>query len=173
VDDRQETVTRRALVEVLSLIGVGLLFLAALLVHPLLGVAAGTPWGTGVHPTLVWVMGAVVRVLALVLAFFALYTVVPHGARLVRVALIGAAAATGLVLVLRAVFLAALSHLWRSYSLVYGPLALAALLLTWSWLLALITLFGTSLASHVKVMVLEQRTTQEAEARHEAHKSAE
>jgi membrane protein len=173
VDARQETLTRRALVEVVSLIGVGLLFLAALVVHPLLRLASGTTWGAGLTPTVIWGIGAVLRVLVLVLAFFALYTVVPHGERHVRATLVGAAAATGLVLVLRAGFLAVIDRLWASYALLYGPLALAALLLTWSWLLALITLFGASLASHVKVMVLEGRDTDETESRHVAHKRPE
>ncbi len=64
-------------------------------------------------------------------AFFALYTVVPHGERNARAALVGAITATVLVLVARSIFLAVLDRLWASFSLLYGPLALAALLLTW------------------------------------------
>jgi uncharacterized BrkB/YihY/UPF0761 family membrane protein len=60
--------------------------------------------------------------------------------------------------------------LWTSFALIYGPLALAALLLTWGWILGLIILFGGSLASHVKVMVIEGRGALEAERRHVAHK---
>jgi uncharacterized BrkB/YihY/UPF0761 family membrane protein len=97
---------------------------------------------------------------------------VPHGERDARAALTGALAATILVLVIRAIFLGILDRLWASFSLIYGPLALAALLLTWSWILGLIILFGGSLASHVKVMVVEGRSAQEAERRHVAHKGA-
>jgi hypothetical protein len=50
-------------------------------------------------------------------------------------------------------------------------LALAALMLTWSWVLGLIELFGGFLASHVKVMVIEGRSAQEAERRHVAQKA--
>lgn len=59
---------------------------------------------------------------------------------------------------------------WASYTLMYGPLALAAILLTWSWVFGLIVLFGGSLASHVKVMVFEGEGAEETEARHVAHK---
>ena len=116
-------------------------------------------------------VGRAVHVLLLVAAFFALYTVVPHGARNSRTALIGALVATGLVLVARAVFVAVLDRLWASFALIYGPVTLAALLLTWGWLLAWIILFGGSLASHIKVMVVEVRGASEAERLHVAHKA--
>ena len=48
-----------------------------------------------------------------------------------------------------------------------GPVAV-----TWGWLLGLIILFGGSLASHVKVMVIEGRSASEAEWRHVAQKVA-
>jgi hypothetical protein len=80
--------------------------------------------------------------------------------------------ATGLVLAARAIFLATLDRLWASFALIYGPLALAALLLTWGRFLGLILLFGGSLASHVKVMVIEGWSAQEAERCHVAHEVA-
>ena len=110
------------------------------------------------------------HVLLLVAAFFALYTVVPHGARNSRAALIGALVATGLVVVARAVFVPVLDRLWASFALIHGPVTLAALL-TWGWLLAWIILFGGSLASHIKVMVVEGRGAAEAERLHVAHKA--
>jgi membrane protein len=172
VDARHETVRRRALVELVALAGIGLLFLVALLARSLLGFVWEAVWGTGVNTPLRWAVGAAVHALVLVVAFFALYTVVPHGERNPRAALIGAIAATVLVLVVRAIFLAALDRLWASFALIYGPLTLAALLLTWGWFLGLIVLFGGSLASHVKVMVIEGRSASEAERRHVAHKVA-
>jgi len=72
--------------------------------------------------------------------------------------------------VARSVFLALLDRLWASFVLIYGPLALAALLLTWSWVVGLIVLFGGSLASHVKVMVIEEQSAEDAERLHVAHK---
>ena len=172
VDARHETVRRRALVEVVALAGIGVLFLMALVARSLLGLVWEAVWGIGESTPLAWAVGAVVHALLLVAAFFALYTVVPHGERNSRAALVGAIAATGLVLVARAIFLAVLDRLWASFALIYGPLALAALLLTWGWVIGLIVLFGGSLASHVKVMVIEGRSAVEAERRHVAHKVA-
>nr|MBA3529239.1 hypothetical protein [Propionibacteriaceae bacterium] len=63
-------------------------------------------------------------------------------------------------------------RIWPSMALVYGPLAVAALLLIWSWYAALITLAGAALASHVKTMLLEGHGPAETERRHagEAHR---
>jgi membrane protein len=172
VDARHETVQRRVLVELIFLSGIGVLFLVALVARSLLGMLWEVVWGSGATTPVAWALGAGIHTLLLVGAFFALYTVVPHGERDARAALTGALAATILVLVIRAIFLGILDRLWASFSLIYGPLALAALLLTWSWILGLIILFGGSLASHVKVMVVEGRSAAEAEQRHVAHKGA-
>src|SRR3712207_8046821 len=48
-------------------------------------------------------------------------------------------------------------RLWASFALIYGPLTLAALLLTWGWLLALIILFGGSLRSEEHTSELQSR----------------
>lgn len=67
--------------------------------------------------------------------------------------LIGAAAATGLFLVTtQTIFSLLVRLLWDSLSIIYGPLAAAALLLTFVYWVALVTLTGASLASHIKVM---------------------
>jgi len=171
VDARHETVRRRALVELVVLAGIGLLFLLAVVARSLLGFVWQAVWGSTASTPLAWVVGAAVHLLLLVIAFFALYTVVPHGERNSRAALIGAIVATLLVLILRAIFVAVLDRLWASFELIYGPLTLAALLLTWGWFLGLIILFGGSLASHVKVMVIEGRSPSEAERRHVARKA--
>jgi membrane protein len=142
VDSRHETVTRRALVELVFLAGIGVMFLIALVARSLLGLLWESIWGAGATTPAAWALGAAIHALSLVVAFFALYTVVPHGERNMRAALIGAIVATVLVLVVRAIFLAVLNRLWPSFSLIYGPLALAALLLTWGWILGLIILLG-------------------------------
>ena len=71
----------------------------------------------------------------------------------------------------RAGFLAILDRLWESVTLIYGPLALAALLLTWAWVVSVIVLFGGSLASHINVMLVEGSSAQDAERRHVARKA--
>lgn len=173
VDARQETVSRRAWVEVVALAGVGLLFLLTLAVRPLLGVMTAALWGTDQYQRLTALVGDLVRALVLFLAFFALYMVAPHGERSWRAAGCGAVVATVLVLTVRAGMTVVLDELWASYALLYGPLALAALLLTWSWGISMIVLFGASLASHVKVMLLEGRSRAETERLHVAHKEGE
>lgn len=170
VDARQETVARRALVELAALAGVGMLFAAAVIVRPLLALLWDSREGTGDVLTIHWFIAFGVQTLIVFAAFFALYAVVPRGERNVRAVAIGAVAATGLALLLRVSVVVLFDRLWASYALMYGPLALAAIMLTWSWVFGLIVLFGASLASHVKVMVFEGKSLEETEARHVAHK---
>jgi YihY family inner membrane protein len=171
VDERHESLHRRAAVEVVLLTGIGTLFVAALSARALLGLVWETLWGTGLAHPAAWLMGTAVHALLLVAGFYALYTVVPYGQRHRRAALAGAITATGLFLAVRAGFLAILDRLWESVTLIYGPLALAALLLTWAWVVALIVLFGGSLASHINAMLIEGSSAQEAEQRHVARKT--
>jgi membrane protein len=171
VDERHESLQRRAMVEVVLLVGIGALFVLALSARSLLGLLWQTVWGTGSGHPLAWALGAVVHALLLMTAFYALYTFVPYGQRHRRSALAGALTATALFLLVRAGFLAVLDRLWESVTLIYGPLALAALLLTWAWVVALIVLFGGSLASHITVMLIEGSSAQDAERRHVAQKA--
>ena len=171
VDERHESLRRRALVEVVLLVGIGALFVAALAARPLLGLLWQAVWGTGATHPAAWALGAAVHALLLVAAFYALYTVVPYGERHRRSALVGAITTTALFLLVRVGFLATLDRWWESVALMYGPLAIAALLLTWAWVVALIVLFGGSLASHINVMLVEGSSAQEAEQRHVARKA--
>jgi uncharacterized BrkB/YihY/UPF0761 family membrane protein len=141
----------------------------ALSARSLFGLLWDAVWGNGSRHPLAWVLGAAVHAL-LVAAFYALYTVVPYGERHRRSALAGAIAATALFLLVRAGFLAVFDRLWESVSLIYGPLALAALPLTWAWVVALIVLVGGSLTSHINVMLVEGSSAQDAERRHVARK---
>jgi uncharacterized BrkB/YihY/UPF0761 family membrane protein len=172
VDAREETVARRALVEVVALVGVGLLFAAAVIVQPVLALFWDRNGGDAAIFSLPWLIGAGVHAIALFAAFFALYSIVPHGERNYRAVAIGAFVATCLALLLRVGVVLLFDQFWASYALMYGPMALAAILLTWSWVFGLIVLFGGSLASHIKVMVFEGKSAEEAEARHVAHKRA-
>ena len=171
VDERDESLERRAGVEVVLLAGIGSLFLAALSARWLLGLLGEAVWGTGTTHPAAWVVGAIVHALVLVAASYALYTFVPFGARDRRSALVGAVTATALFLVARAALRASLDPLWASFTLIYGPLAIAALLLLWAWIVGLIVLFGGSLASHITVILIEGRSAGEAERRHVARKA--
>jgi len=96
---------------------------------------------------------------------------VGHGERNPRAPLIGTLAATALLQAVHALYIPIASRLWSSYVLIYGSLALAALLLSQGWLLGLITLLGGSLALPCKVMMIEGGSAQDAERRHVAHRA--
>jgi membrane protein len=130
VDARQESLRRRALVELALLTGLGTLFALALSARWWLGLLWQQVWGVGASGTAEWIVGAGVHAVLLLAAFFAIYLLVPRGDRRWPAALAGAVVATAGFLLARALFLAALDRLWESFTLVYGPLALAALLLT-------------------------------------------
>jgi len=170
VDQRRETWRRRLLVEVVLLAGLGSTFIAALSASTLLSLfwdAAETEEpATGVA-----VATGVLHALLLLGAFYALYTLAPRGERSRRAALAGAAVATALFLAARTLFLTRVDAIWSSFDLIYGPLALGALLLLWAWYVGLVVLFGGSLASHAKVMLVEGKSAAEAERRHVAHKA--
>jgi uncharacterized BrkB/YihY/UPF0761 family membrane protein len=153
VDEDRETTRRRVLVEVALLLGLGLLFVATLMVGPRLA-----PPGS---------RAASVLVVAVVLTgFTVLYTVVPFGVRGKRAAMVGAGAATLLFLIARLLYRAFLDSAWASFDLIYGPLAVSVVLLLWGWYAGLVVLFGASLASHVKVMLDEGGSATEARRRH-------
>ena len=170
VDQRRETWRRRLLVEAVLLAGIGSLAVAALSAGTLLGLFWGTAGGEERSPA-VSVATGLLHALLLLSAFYAIYAVVPHGERVRRAALAGAVVATGLFLVARALFLVAVDTIWASFDLIYGPLALGALLLLWAWYVGLVVLVGGSLASHAKVMLVEGKSAAEAERRHVAHKA--
>ncbi|MDP9355403.1 MAG: YihY family inner membrane protein [Chloroflexota bacterium] len=167
VDERKDSLIRRALLELGLLFGLGGLILLALSARPLLSpvwsaldVLPG-PLSLVARPALV-----IVRGLLLLATFYLIYAIIPRGERVRKAALIGAIAATLLFLLARVVFLFFTGHLWANFNLIYGPLAVAAILMLWAWYVALITLFGASLASHAKTMLIEDQTAAEAASEH-------
>ena len=170
VDERRDNILRRVSVELALLTGLGGLFALALSAGPLLDLL----WSAlgelpGPDSALVGVVPVVVRALLLLATFGLVYAVVPRGPRDRRAVLVGATAATLLYLIAHAGFLLSLRWVWDNLSLIYGPLATAAVLLLWAWYVGLITLFGASLASHSKAMLLEGRSPAEAAQRHLGH----
>ena len=168
VDEQADPLRRRLLVELCLLLGVGLLFVLALSSGPLVELlwaqAGGLP---GSRRLVVEVTTLLLRALLLLAAFAALYAVVPRGERGRQPVLFGAVTATALFLLAHAGFVLAMHWLWGNLSLVYGPIAVATVLLTWAWYVGMIVLFGASLASHAKVMRLEGQSAREAGRRHD------
>ena len=167
VDELADPLRRRLLVELCLLLAIGLLFLLALSTAPVVELlwtrAGGLP---GSRRLVVEVTTLLLRALLLLAAFATLYAVVPRGERGRQPVLVGAITATVLFLVVHAAFVMAMRWVWGNLSLVYGPLAVATVLLTWAWYVGMIVLFGASLASHAKVMRLEGQSAREAGQQH-------
>ena len=166
-DARKDSLVRRISIELALLVGLVAFVLLSLVTRPLLNLA----WDTarfipGPDNPAVTVMTGVFRVVPIVATFVLVYAFVPQGTRLWRAVLVGAGAATVLFLMAQAVFNLLAARIWDTLALLYGPLALAALLLSWIWYVAVITLVGGGFASHVKVMVLEQRSAEHAHQEH-------
>jgi membrane protein len=167
VDEQRDSIKRRIAVElsmVVGLIGALLLGFAA---RPLVAFT----WETlelipGPDGRLLDIVQVAVRAALLMVTFTLVYAVVPRGERYWRAAAAGALVATSLFLAAQVGFTLVIDILWSNLTPIYGPLALGALLLSWAWYIALITLIGGSLASHIKVMVLERRPAADASRAH-------
>ena len=167
VDPLRDPLARRAGVELALAAGLFLLGVAALAAGPLLELAGGAVQVVpGPDSTQMAVLRDVVRVPLFLTCFALVYAVVPRGKRQWRAVLVGAGLATLLLLVAQAVFLLLVDQIWEGLNLIYGPVAFAALLMWWAWYVALITLIGGGLASHVKVMLIERAGAGETERRH-------
>jgi membrane protein len=167
VTEQDDTFRRKAVIEFGLLVGLVGIFGLALASDRLLGLLWNTMRAVpGPDGLVIDAIGTVVRALLLVLIFTALYGFVPRGARSWRAVAIGAVLATFLYLSAQFVFSLFVDTIWTNLNLVYGPLALAALLLTWSWYVALITLIGAGFASHVKTMVIERRGSDTVSQQH-------
>lgn len=170
VDEQRDTFRRRAVVELALVAGLIALGLLALAVQPLIDRVQEPLRATpGPYGLLVAIASGSVRAALLLLVFTLIYAFVPQGQRLWRAVLTGAAVATALFLLAQGVFAGLSDVVWDNLRLLYGPLATAALLLSWAWYVALITLAGGALASHIKVMILEDDTAREAALRHTGH----
>lgn len=167
VDAEDDTFIRRVLVELSLAGGLIVLGLLALMTRPLTEAA----WKTstivpGADAPAVTVIQFLVRAALLMVLFCLVYAVVPRGDRLWPAVLSGALAATLLFLVAQGAFALLIDRLLETLRLIYGPLAFAVLLLSWAWYVALITLAGGALASHVKVMILEDDDAGDASRQH-------
>lgn len=169
VAEQDDTIKRKVGIELALVVGlivlVGLALASRRLVNLLWETMHLVPGPDGLA---VQGVNAVVRIGLLLAIFTMVYAFVPRGDRLWRAVLTGASLATALYLTAQFVFSLFVDMIWTNLSLIYGPLALAALLLTWCWYVALITLAGAGFASHVKTMVIERRSTAHTSERHTA-----
>jgi membrane protein len=163
---------RRLRVEFEMLLSVGLLFLAALLSYlmvPILGqVLASVPGGKA---SALAAIGFAVPALLLLGGFFSLYKFVSRNRCNWQSSLWGSGAATALTLCARPLFHAYVTKL-ASYNHIYGLLAIGIVILIWAQILALITLYGGELASHIQMMVYEGGDAKKVARRHLVRSSA-
>jgi membrane protein len=167
VSENDDPLRRRIAVELTLFTGVVGLILLALASRPVLRLA----WGAvnvlpGPTSPLAGVLFGAIRILLLLTIFCLVYALVPRGERMWRASLAGAVLATAFYLMAEGIFGMVADHVWTNLRLIYGPLALAALLLSWTWYVSLITLVGGGFASHVKVMLLEQASPARARREH-------
>jgi membrane protein len=171
VDERHERFIRRILVELVLLVGLSLLFLLSFSARPLIDLLfGGTETANVARTDGISFIISIFRFVLIVTAFVAIYAIVPYGKRQPKPVLIGATVAAGLFVLARTFFLMVLDRIWDNFSLIYGPLAFAAVLLLWAWYVSLVVLFGGSLASHAKVMVVEGHSAAHAERQHVSRK---
>jgi uncharacterized BrkB/YihY/UPF0761 family membrane protein len=167
VDVHDDTVKRRVAVELGLTVGLAILVLLAFATRRLGEVGDAivqrVPGPDGMQLA---VLRGTVHVILLLVMFTLVYAGVPRGERNWRAVFLGAIVATSLFLLAQGVFAVVFDRVWNTMVLVYGPIAFAVLLLTWCWYVAIVTLAGGAVASHVKVMILERRSTREAHARH-------
>jgi membrane protein len=167
VHRRDDSLVRRVVVELALLVGLVIFGLLALLARPLLNLLWDTArFVPGPDAPAVQAMALVLRVIPVMATFGLVYAFVPYGERLWRAVLVGAGAATVLLLLVRQIFDVFADRIWSNMGLLYGPLALAAVLLSWIWCVAVITLVGGGFASHVKMMILEQQSDEQTQQRH-------
>jgi YihY family inner membrane protein len=154
-------------VEVVMMATIGVIFVLALASRSIINIfwnaLAFLPRGRDLA---FQVTEATLPALLLLAAFFLIYRFVPRGQQDWRAALLGAAVATFLFLLARPVFLGYVQS-FGEYNLIYGSLAIVVILALWAWLAALIMLFGGELASHTQEMLIEGRSADEVERRHQ------
>ena len=154
-DDTPEDAPRRFLVSLGLLALIGFAFACALLsgtlIDDLWRLAGALPGQSGPAFTAV---RAFIQAMALLGAFFLIYWFVPRSRQDGRATLVGASAATLLFLAARPLFLFAIEGS-ETYQVTYGPLALAAILMVWAWVVAYITLAGGQLAMLTRAIVFD------------------
>lgn len=158
---------KRTLVEFAMLLTVGLLFVVALSIRPVLTLLAGFTDGfiPGSQSLVTRAAVQLLPVLLLGVALFLLYRFVPRVRVDWRAALFGAVLAAALIVIARPIFITYVRQ-FASYNLIYGSMAIVAILVLWAWIVAVIIIFGGEVVSHTQAMLIEKQPGQQVEAAH-------
>jgi hypothetical protein len=101
----------------------------------------------------------------LFIAFLLTYKFVPRREVDWRAALPGAVLATVLLLAARPLFTGYVEG-FADYNLIYGSLGVLVVLIIWTWIMAMILLFGGEVVAHIQMMLIEGLSAEEVERRH-------
>ena len=156
----------RLCIELAMLLTISLIFLAALLsslLLPVLGPARLA--GLSGRSAIVEVTGWPLPSLLVITGFFCLYRFVPRRRCNWQSALAGSLVAAALCAAAKPVFINYVSR-QASYSQVYGWMTIGIVFMIWAQLVAMITLYGGELASHVQMMIYDGLSGQEVSRRH-------
>lgn len=149
------TFLRRILTEIVMMAALAALFVGALFSHYLvlfLWTAAHLLPG---EDNLVFsVISQTIRVALSLTIFLLIYRFVPRKRLQWKSIAAGSFVATLLFVAARPLFYGYVQHL-ANYNLMYGGIAIAVVLLVWSWVAAFITILGGEISSHFQTMVIE------------------
>lgn len=167
VDPQEDDPKRAFAVELALFLGLLALMGLAMATRQMIGTLWEVLWAVPGPDNLMFrVTTTAVRGIFLVSIFGLLFQAVPRGDRPWRAVAVGAVFSAVAFLVTQGAFRMVLDGVWQNMNIAYGQIALAALLMTWAWIVALITLTGAGLASHVKVLLVENSGVAESSARH-------
>lgn len=165
--DETYSFLKRTLVEFAMLLTIGLLFVVALSLRPLLALLASiiddlTPLTETLAARAALQL---LPVVLLVVALFLLYRFVPRARVDWRAALFGAVLAAALIIIARPIF-TTYARQFASYNLIYGSMAIVAILIFWAWIVAVIILYCGEIVSHTQAMLIEKQPAYKVEEAH-------
>ena len=164
--DEDYSLVKSTLVELAMVLSLGLMYVTALIlqfaIHTFNTVLEQV-WVTG--DWLPWLLAKSVPSLFSFSAYYLIYQYVPRRRVKRRAAAGGAILATVMFMVAQPLFLRYVNN-FAHYNLVYGSLAIVIALVFWSWLAAVILLFGGELAAHIQTLVLEDKSPEAVEQQH-------
>ncbi len=159
---------KRTLIRFGMLLSLGFMFVVALASSSVLRLLHR---GMGVPPgARAVVLGLLVHVLPamfILIAFVLSYRLIPRRRPHWRAALAGAAVATLLFAAAKPLFLGYVRDMAR-YNIIYGSLAGIIVVVLWSWVVAMIGLFGGEIASNTQAIFIDNRAPNRVERRERA-----
>jgi membrane protein len=164
--DEHYSFLRRTVVEFTLLLTLGTLFILALGSRLLLNLIWDRlTWLPGRDSIAFDLVTGVASALLLFLTFFLIYHFVPRRKVDWRATLAGAVIATTIFLLAQPLFLGYLQW-FADYNILYGSLAITIIVVLWSWIVALILLFGGETAAHIQDILIEGKSREMVEERH-------